>query len=53
MITLVIVKVFVLDVAGLNGLIRVASLLGLGLSLAGLAWLNRWAGQVGREQPSD
>ena len=52
-ITLVIVKVFVLDVAGLNGLIRVASLLGLGLSLAGLAWLNRWAGQVGREQPSD
>ena len=48
-ITLVIVKVFVLDVAGLNGLIRVASLLGLGLSLAGLAWLNRWAGQVSRE----
>jgi hypothetical protein len=26
--------------AGLAGLVRVASFLGLGLSLAGLAWLN-------------
>jgi uncharacterized membrane protein len=36
-------KVFLLDAAGLSGLIRVFSFLALGLSLAGLAWLNRWA----------
>ncbi len=41
-----IVKVFLLDASGLSGLTRVFSFLGLGLSLAGLAWLNRWAGQV-------
>ena len=39
-------KVFLLDAAGLTGLTRVVSFLGLGLSLAGLAWLNRWAGEV-------
>lgn len=44
-----IVKVFLLDASGLSGLTRVVSFLGLGLSLAGLAWLNRWAGQVSRE----
>lgn len=37
------VKVFLVDIAGLSGLVRVASFLGLGLSLAALAWLNRWA----------
>jgi uncharacterized membrane protein len=36
-------KVFLIDAAGLSGLTRVLSFLGLGLSLAGLAWLNRWA----------
>lgn len=36
-------KVFLIDAAGLTGLTRVLSFLGLGLSLAGLAWLNRWA----------
>lgn len=41
-----VVKVFLLDASGLTGLTRVISFLGLGLSLAGLAWLNRWAGQV-------
>lgn len=45
-IAFTIVKVFLLDAAGLTGLTRVASFLGLGLSLAALAWLNRWAGQV-------
>lgn len=39
-------KVFLIDAAGLTGLTRVLSFLGLGLSLAGLAWLNRWAGQA-------
>lgn len=38
---LTIAKVFLLDMAGLAGLIRVASFLGLGLALAGLAWINK------------
>ncbi|WP_170561064.1 DUF2339 domain-containing protein [Ruegeria atlantica] len=38
-----VAKVFLVDIAGLGGLIRVFSLLALGLALAGLAWLNRWA----------
>lgn len=42
-IALAVVKVFAWDIQGLGGLIRVFSLLLLGLSLAGLAWLNRWA----------
>lgn len=42
-IGLAVVKVFVLDIRGLGGLIRVFSFLFLGFSLAGLAWLNRWA----------
>lgn len=47
-IGLVVAKVFLIDISGLGGLIRVFSLLLLGLSLAGLAWLNRWAeGQGG------
>ena len=45
-IAVTIAKVFLIDAAGLTGLTRVFSFLGLGLSLAGLAWLNRWAGQV-------
>ena len=43
-IGLTVAKVFLLDAAGLTGLTRVVSFAGLGLSLAGLAWLNRWAG---------
>lgn len=42
-IALTVAKVFLVDAAGLTGLTRVASFLALGLSLAGLAWLNRWA----------
>lgn len=42
-IALTVAKVFLLDAAGLTGLTRVVSFAGLGLSLAGLAWLNRWA----------
>lgn len=40
-VALTVAKVFVVDMSGLAGLVRVASFLGLGLSLAGLAWLNR------------
>ncbi|MBW6505897.1 MAG: DUF2339 domain-containing protein [Rhodobacteraceae bacterium] len=42
-VVLTVAKVFLLDAAGLTGLTRVASFLGLGLALAGSAWLNRWA----------
>lgn len=37
---LTIAKVFLVDMAGLAGLIRVSSFLGLGLSLSALAWVN-------------
>ena len=45
-IAVTVAKVFLIDASGLTGLTRVFSFLGLGLSLAGLAWLNRWAGQA-------
>jgi uncharacterized membrane protein len=53
-IGLTVAKVFLIDVAGLTGLTRVFSLLALGLSLAGLAFLNRWAArrQVGDQPPA-
>lgn len=48
-VALTVAKVFLIDMAGLAGLVRVASFLGLGLSLAGLAWLNaRIAAHMGR-----
>ena len=36
-----IAKVFLVDMSGLAGLIRVVSFMGLGLALVGLTWLNR------------
>ena len=42
-IALAIVKVFLVDISGLSGLTRVFSLLALGLMLAGMAWIDRWA----------
>ncbi|PUB15599.1 DUF2339 domain-containing protein [Yoonia sediminilitoris] len=51
-IGLAVAKVFVVDISGLGGLIRVFSLLGLGLALAGLAWLNRWAVLRGDQSPT-
>lgn len=47
-IALTIAKVFLIDASGLTGLTRVFSFLALGLSLAALAWLNRWA--AGRQE---
>lgn len=47
-IALTIAKVFLIDISGLSGLTRVFSFLALGLSLAFLAWLNRWA--AGRQE---
>jgi len=43
-IGLTVAKVFLIDFSGLTGLTRVFSFLVLGLSLAGLAWLDRWFG---------
>ena len=40
-----VAKVFLVDIGEMNGLVRVGALLLLGLSLAGLAWLNRWAAE--------
>lgn len=42
-IGIAVAKVFLVDISGLTGLLRVFSFLALGLVLAGLAWLNRWA----------
>ncbi len=41
-IAVTIAKVFLIDMSGLEGLIRVLSFFALGLALAGLALLNRW-----------
>ena len=38
---LVIAKIFLIDMAGLQGFWRVAAFMGLGLALLGLAWLYR------------
>lgn len=46
-------KVFLIDISGLDGLIRVFSLLLLGLSLAGLAWLNRWVALKSETREAD
>ncbi|MEP0067769.1 DUF2339 domain-containing protein [Pyruvatibacter sp.] len=56
-IAVTIAKVFLIDMSGLEGLIRVLSFFALGLALAGLALLNRWmtrslaADQTAMEQP--
>ncbi len=41
-IALAVLKVFLLDLAGLEGLARAASFIGLGASLIGVAYLYRW-----------
>jgi uncharacterized membrane protein len=38
-VSLVVLKVFLWDMAGLEGLYRIASFLGLGISLVGIGWL--------------
>ncbi|TXR51388.1 DUF2339 domain-containing protein [Reinekea thalattae] len=41
LLTLVIFKLFIIDLKGLEGLLRVASFMGLGLSLLALAYLHK------------
>ena len=38
---LVIAKIFLIDMDGLQGLWRVAAFMGLGLALLGLAWMHQ------------
>ena len=52
-IAVTVAKVFLIDASGLSGLMRVFSFLALGLSLAGLAWLNRWAGLRAQDGPQN
>ena len=47
-------KAFLVDASELEGLLRVGAFLGLGLTLAGLAWLNGWVvAREGTREPSD
>lgn len=43
LVALAAAKAFLVDAAELGGLLRVFAFLGLGLALAGMAWLDRWA----------
>ena len=53
-IGLTIAKVFFVDMAGLSGLIRVVSFMGLGLALLGLTWVDRlMAAQWEKGEPED
>lgn len=52
LLLVVVAKLFLIDMAGLTGLWRVASFMGLGLALLALAWLHQRLGTVG-EQDGD
>jgi uncharacterized membrane protein len=41
LLAVVIAKIFMVDMSDPEGMLRVASFMGLGLSLLGLAWLHR------------
>ncbi|TVP92725.1 MAG: DUF2339 domain-containing protein [Thioalkalivibrio sp.] len=47
LLLLVILKIFFIDMAGLTGLLRAVSFMGLGLSLLGLAFLHQYLGRSG------
>jgi uncharacterized membrane protein len=49
---IVIGKIFLIDMAGLEGFWRVAAFMGLGLALLGLAWLYRKAQHVSIQSSS-
>lgn len=50
-IQLCVVKAFFIDIAGLSGLMRVVSLLAVGLTFAALAWFDRWAASGATSEP--
>ncbi|WP_295802770.1 DUF2339 domain-containing protein, partial [uncultured Microbulbifer sp.] len=49
-LALVIVKLFLVDMSGLEGLLRVASFMGLGLALLGIAYLHQKLGAGDRRE---
>ena len=50
LVCLVVAKVFLIDMAGLKGLLQVFSFLGLGVALLGLGYAYRRFGLDGRTQ---
>ena len=54
LLLLVVAKLFLVDMAGLTGLLRVASFLGMGLALLAIAWLHRQLqGAAQNDQPME
>jgi uncharacterized membrane protein len=51
-LVLAVLKVFLLDMSGLGGLWRVASFLGLGLSLIGIGWIYQRFVHRQRDKPA-
>ncbi|WP_043318684.1 DUF2339 domain-containing protein [Microbulbifer sp. HZ11] len=49
-LALVIVKLFLVDMSGLEGLLRVASFMGMGLALLGIAFLHQ---KLGQQRPEE
>ena len=52
LLLVVIAKIFIIDMADLEGLLRVASFMGLGLSLLGLAYLHQKITGARNREPS-
>lgn len=47
LLLITIAKIFLIDLSDLTGLLRVASFMGLGLCLLGLAFMHQWLGRRG------
>ena len=52
LLALVILKIFFVDMAGLTGLLRALSFMGLGLSLLGLAFVHQYLGRRSGDTPA-
>ncbi len=52
LLALVILKIFFVDMAGLTGLLRALSFMGLGLSLLGLAFVHQYLGRRTGDTPA-
>jgi len=51
-ILVVVAKIFFIDMSELGGLYRVASFMGLGITLLGIAFLHKWLQQGSFEEKS-
>ncbi|MCP3731978.1 DUF2339 domain-containing protein [Sphingomonas sp. MG17] len=53
LLTVVTLKVFLVDAAALDGVLRILSFLGLGIALIGISWVyGRFLGRAARPKPS-